>query len=200
MPADEVWTRLGLEQASRHARLSAPDAQRFLAGRALLAQLLAEFTDRDDLGFTTTCERCGADHGRPRLAHVPVAVSVSYAGSMVAVAAVSLHDAAAVGIDIELVPSEGASAPLRELSNLFDAATPPDTTGWTLLEAAVKADGRGIRIDLAGVQIGEPSTGRMPGSRAVRLPGHTDPMDAAVIEGPDGFVLSVALGYAPTTD
>jgi len=45
----------------KYAALSGDAAQRFLAGRSLLADLIEELTDVADLGFTTTCERCGAD-------------------------------------------------------------------------------------------------------------------------------------------
>lgn len=191
-----VWQRLGEQQARRHALLSGQGAQRFSVGRALLVQLITELTDIENPGFTTTCERCGADHGRPRLENAPVAVSVSYAGSMVAVAAVSVDVARSVGIDIERLPPGDPSAPLHELANLFDPAPVPDITRWTLLEAAAKADGRGIRIGLPSIDIDEPSTGRTPGSRAVRLPDRTDPIDAAVLDGPEGFVLSAATRLA----
>ena len=85
----------------RYMTLSGHRAQRFLVGRMLLASAIDEFTDAVDLGFTTTCERCGAEHGRPRLERAPVAVSISYAGSIVAVAAAALLTPPAVGVDIE---------------------------------------------------------------------------------------------------
>ena len=184
---------LGEQQARRYASLSGVRAQRFLAGRWLLAELIAELTDETDLGFTTTCERCGADHGRPRLERAPVAVSVSYAGSMVAVAASRREDAAEVGVDIEREPGGGAHSRLDDLAPLFAPAAAPDTQGWTLVEAALKADGRGVSVDLAEVHVCEVGTGRWPGARAVRIPGRLDSVDAAVIVGPSGFVLSAAM-------
>ncbi len=193
-----MWQQLGEKQTRRHAALGGLHAQRFSADRALLALLIAELTDIEELGFTTTCERCGADHGRPRLENAPVALSVSYAGSMVAVAAAPIPAVLSVGVDIESRPPDGAAAPLHELTNLFGATRVPDTARWTLLEAAAKADGRGIRIDLASIDIGEPSTGRFPGSRAVHLPGEAAPMDAAVLDGPEGFVLSAAVSFGQT--
>jgi len=192
-PTASVWDRLGEQQARRHAALSGIAAQRFLAGRVMLLALITQLTDSDDLGFTTTCERCGADHGRPRLQHAPVAVSVSYAGPVVAVAAVRLGDANAVGIDIERRPLGKADEPLHELANLFGSATPPDIAQWTMLEAVVKADGRGIRLDLSTVHIGEPSSGVLPGSRAVRVPGREHGIDTMTLTGPAGFVLSAAI-------
>lgn len=185
----------GEQQRRRHAALSGTAAQRFLVGRGLLAILIGELTHGAgiaDLGFTTTCERCGADHGRPRLEGLPIAVSISHAGDMVAVAAASQADAAAIGIDIERVPSGGAHQRLSELAPLFAPAPAPDTEGWTLLEAALKADGRGLRVDVSQVQVGEIGTGRWAQSRAVRIAGRGDPVDAGTVAGPGGFVLSAA--------
>ena len=111
----------------RYAALSGEKAQRFLAGRSLMAGLIDEFTDAVDLGFTTTCERCGAEHGRPRLERAPVAVSISYAGSVVAVAAAALADAAGVGVDIEREPvggEAGASASSQRFSHRRPRPTP----------------------------------------------------------------------------
>ncbi|MET0297145.1 MAG: hypothetical protein ABW024_07060 [Microbacterium sp.] len=159
-----AWTDAGSdERATRRA-----------AGDALLARLVGE------LGFTAAigrrCPVCGADdHGRP-VTTAPVALSLSYAGSMVAGAAVRLEDAASVGIDIE--PSDRDTGDLRAL---FAPATPPDIAGWTRIEAVLKADGRGIRI--------EPSSVVIDGSVATR-PG---PFDVRTIPGPAGFVISCAV-------
>ncbi|HEX5728507.1 hypothetical protein [Microbacterium sp.] len=192
----DVLRRLGEPQVRRYEALSGAGAQRFLAGRSLLAELIAEFTDAAGLGFTTTCERCGAEHGRPRVTGAPVAISVSYAGSVVAVAAASLSDTTGVGVDIERAPGGDAGARLAELAPLFAPAPAPDLEGWTLLEAALKADGRGVRVDLAAVRVGEVGSGRLPAARAVRIPGRVDTVDAAIIPGPDGFVLTAAAAPA----
>lgn len=199
-PSPRVLERLGEQQMRKYAALRGDAAKRFLAGRSLLADLIEELTDVADLGFTTTCERCGADHGRPRLERAPVEVSLSYAGSVVAVAAARQTDAAAVGVDIEREPSEGPLTPLRDLERLFAPAEAPDTQGWTLIEAALKADGRGVTVDLAQVKVGEIGTGRLRGSRAVRIPsrdsgdaGVDAGVDAGAIAGPSGFVLSAAM-------
>lgn len=189
----EILERLGDAQVRRHAALSGIAARRFLGGRALLAGLIGELTDARDLGFTTACDRCGAEHGRPRLERAPVVVSISYAGSIVAVAAARRTDAAAVGVDIEREPAGGARTPLRELAPLFAPAPAPDTQGWTLLEAALKADGRGTAVDLAEVHIGQVGTGRLAGSRAVRIPGRAGAVDVGLIPGPPAFVLSAAM-------
>lgn len=195
-----VLAPFGPQQVRRFEALSGVAAQRFLVGRRLLARLVADLSGADDPadgGFTTTCERCGAPHGRPRFERAEVEVSVSYAGSVVAVAASRRADAAAVGIDIEDLTRGRSGSALTELAPLFAPAPPPDLEGWTLLEAALKADGRGVTVDLAHVRVGDPGSGRVPGSRAVRVPGRTDGIDAAVVAGPEGFVLSAAMSSAP---
>ncbi|SFR92310.1 4'-phosphopantetheinyl transferase [Microbacterium sp. cf046] len=196
-PPSSVLQRLGEEQVQRHERLHGIEAQRFLAGRWLLVGLIAELTDVPDVGFTTTCERCGAEHGRPRLEKSSVAVSVSYAGSLVAVAAARQADAAAVGVDIEPEPNGGAHRPLQDLAALFAPAEPPDTEEWTVIEAALKADGSGLAVDLSEVRVGAVGGGRTPSSRAVRIPQRAESLEAETIPGPAGFVLSVAM--APAT-
>ena len=156
--------RLGEAQRRRHGALSGLQARRFLLGRRLLVELASELTAVEDLRLTTTCERCGAEHGRPRMDSAPVAVSVSYAGNVVAVAAARHTDAAAVGVDIEAEPPPGRYEPLHALAPLFAPSAPPDTERWTLIEAALKADGRGVEVDVAavdvaGVQIGAAAPG-----------------------------------------
>lgn len=190
--SEESLHILGDQQLRRYRSLRGADARRFLAGRGLLVELIAELGHGHPLGFTTTCERCGADHGRPRLDRAPVAVSVSYADSVVAVAAAHHQDAGGVGIDIEREPVDGAQTRLH-LSALFAPAQAPDIAGWTLLEAALKADGRGVAVDVAEVRIGDRGTGRLPSSCVVRIPGRADDVDAAVVPGPAGFVLSAAM-------
>ena len=192
-PSRSILERLGEQQARRHALLRGVAARRFLAGRALLIEVAEQLTDPTDLAFTTTCERCGADHGRPRFERAPVAVSVTYAGSVVAVGAARIADAAAVGVDIERAPAAGQRGPMRDLDRLFAPAPAPDIQDWTLIEAALKADGRGITVDLAELRVGETGSGRAAGSRAIRIPGRVDAVDAQVLPGPSGFVLSAAM-------
>jgi 4'-phosphopantetheinyl transferase len=191
-PSHDVLERLGSQQMRRYAALSGDAARRFLAGRALLVDLADELADDADLALTTTCERCGADHGRPRMERAPVAVSLSYAGSVVAVAVAPHTDAATVGVDIEREPREGSLTPLRDLEPLFAPAKAPDMQGWTLIEAALKADGRGVRVDLAQVRVGDVGSGRLTASRAVGIPNRGS-IDAGVLAGPSGFVLSAAM-------
>ena len=56
----------------------------------------------------------------------------------------------------------------------------------------MKADGRGVRVNPAAVRVGAVGSGRLPGARAVQIPGRQDSVDAAVLAGPAGFVLTAA--------
>ena len=169
----------------------APAFDRFGVGRRLLAELVTELTGDADVEIFRACPRCGGhDHGMPRVRAHPVAVSVSYAQELVAVAAVRTADAASVGVDVEPVAS---AARVGELAPLFAPRSAPDLRGWTLLEAAVKADGRGFDIDPAAVAFGPTVTSMLGDAVMIDLPGREEPMIAAATAGPEGFVLSVAV-------
>jgi 4'-phosphopantetheinyl transferase len=142
-PSALAW--LGASQVRRHAALDGVRAARFAAGRWLLAQLVAELVPGAGIAFSSVCPRCGGDHGPPVAVGLPVSVSVSYAASMVAVGAVHDRDAAGLGIDLES-ERPGAGGRLLELAPLFAPRDPPDLRGWTMIEAALKADGRGLRV------------------------------------------------------
>lgn len=189
--------RLGAQQQRRLSVLRGGAADRFVVGRELLALVIDELAGEAafqgqppyarGVELTASCERCGGEHGALRVLGAPVAVSVSYAGSMVAVAVALRTEAVAVGVDIELEPSGGQGAPLSSLAALFDPAPAPSTQGWTLLEAALKADGRGLAVDVGQCRIESGVAGR-----SVSIPGQREPVPAETLPGPEGFVLSVA--------
>lgn len=193
LEAHEALDDLGEQQVRRYAALRGISARRFLASRWLVRQLAAELTDHDDLRLVTTCLRCGADHGQPRFATAPVVVSISYSGDRAVVAVAPRADASAVGIDIEREPVGDPQHPLTALAPLFAPSTPPTLREWTLVEAALKADGRGLNVDLSQVEIEPRASGRAENSRAVRIPGRSAPVDARAIDGPAGFILSAAM-------
>ncbi|WP_051172412.1 4'-phosphopantetheinyl transferase family protein [Microbacterium indicum] len=124
------------------------------------------------------CPRCGsAAHGRPFVAGSPVPISISYADGLAIVAAAP--GARAVGIDIERADDTRAA----ELGPLFAPEDPPSIRDWTRIEAAVKADGRGLRISPAAVVL-SPGRAELPGGVELAL---------ADAPGPDGYVASLAL-------
>lgn len=189
---DDTLRRIGSSQLRRHQNLDSPHTHRFATGRLLLAALIPELITIDGVRLTSVCEQCGGDHGRPRVEGVPFAVSVSYAGDMVVAAAVALDSASAVGIDIE-PRSNSDDAPLSDLARLFAPRIPPGLREWTEIEAAVKADGRGLRIPPSDVTFGERSEMLLPGGRAVQIPGRDDYVEVAAAPGPPGHVVSVAV-------
>lgn len=125
-------------------------AERREQARAAARELVAELADvrAGSVILDTSCAFCGGDHGRPTAlvisatAALPAAVSISHAGDLTVVAA-SLRERA-IGIDAELratrpdrVEAIGKIAPGRGEPMLR----------WTRIEAVLKGDGRGLRVD-----------------------------------------------------
>ncbi|MFB7250067.1 hypothetical protein [Microbacterium sp. NPDC056234] len=190
--ADATAAGLSPDDRTRYEQLSPSRAMRFLAGRALLTQLVHDLGE-PDARLSTRCDNCGStEHGRVHTVTGSVFVSISYAGGLAFAAAASAEDTGAIGVDAE--PDSGAGA-LHELAPLFAPAPPPDIHGWTLIEAAVKADGRGLRIPVADVRLRTLPGHHLPGGRIVQLPPDRR-IEAAPVSGPDGFVLSVAIDPA----
>ena len=117
-------------------------------GHDLLRELVAETTGLDvaTITITATCPDCGGTHGRPTILGRPdLHVSLARTPGFV-VAGVSA--AGPIGIDAELL----AGSPER-------AAAVGALTGiqslrhWTRVEAVLKADGRGLRVDPALVRV-----------------------------------------------
>lgn len=105
-------------------------------GRALLRALVAELAGVAEAGIriVARCPDCGGDHGRPVVmapdAATDVRVSLAHAGGVTVAAALV---GGAVGIDAEPRPHAADAVPaLRR---------------WTRIEAVLKADGRGLRVD-----------------------------------------------------
>lgn len=164
---------LGLLTPAEASRFESDrEPERFLAGRMLLRELAAELTGLplESITVTAACPDCGLEHGQPRVDGL--FVSLSHAGA-VTVAAASAD--AAVGIDIE----PRAVSPERRAA-IRDVAGGDDLAHWTRVEAVLKADGRGLRVD----------------PRAVGIHGNRATLDGASYTltdaGDDDFVVSVA--------
>ena len=138
--------------------------------RALLSALLPGAT------FVSRCPRCGGDHGRIRVSDSDAAVSVSYAGGW-AVAMVA-EGWARAGIDV--VPADA-----RGLDRVLPGA---DARAWARVEAALKADGRGLEVDPARVEVaggaGDAWAARV--DEGTWVTGHD-------LAGPPGLVAAVAV-------
>ena len=119
------------------------------------------------------CPRCGGPHGPVRIQGARAVASVTYAGGRAVVAV-----------------CEGADADERRdaagLTGVLGAGE-ASVRSWTRVEAALKADGRGLRVDPASVTVEEGPDGwraHVPGG------GTIIGWDAA---GPGDLVVSVAV-------
>ena len=146
---------------------------------ALLARLLPADAELDN-----RCPRCGGPHGPVTVSGAPFVASVTYAGGYAIAAVAEIRDAAAVGIDAE--PEYDAR---REAAGLAGVLGDGEATArdWVRVEAALKADGRGLRVEPATVVVAATADGwtaTVPGGEI-----YTG-WDAA---GPPGVLLSVAV-------
>lgn len=164
----------------------------FLAGRMLLTDLL---TRRFGTGTVDTgaCPVCGGDHGPPVVHGVDARASVSYADSRaggLVVAAVG--EVARLGLDVEpeLTDSPAERERADDLGRLLDVPAGRAVRRWTQVEAVLKADGRGLRVDPSLVRIAGSSARVADDPAHYRLPR---------ITGPPGFCISVAWSARPAT-
>lgn len=156
---------------SRH-----PEA--LIAGRMLARTLLAELTGlhADTVRLESDCPDCGLPHGKPRGvgAAARAHVSISHAGGHTFAVAALDH---AVGIDAE--PADASADRLAAIDAVAGASTDP-LRHWTRVEAVLKADGRGLRVDPRSVEV-DGDTATLEGRQ----------FDLTAVEV-DGFVVSVA--------
>lgn len=124
----------GIHVAWREVHVGVPRRD---VSRALLAEALP------GVRFDSRCASCGGDHGPVHAEGTDAAVSVSYAPGW-AVVAVARHHAR-VGVDA--VPSDVGGLE-RVLPPGADAAR-----AWARIEAVLKADGRGLAVDPARIDV-----------------------------------------------
>lgn len=161
------------------------------AGRAVLRTLVGRLAgvEPGEVVIEARCPDCGGPHGRPVVmapdAATTIRISLAYAGTAI-VAAVSVGSA--IGVDAELRRT-GTTADaarrdaakreaVRSISGTDSDSVDP-LIRWTRIEAVLKADGRGLRVD--------PS--------AVAFTADTDPLLATVAGGAQSYgVHDVQLG------
>ncbi len=132
---------LSAAERARYAASAQPLHDRFLAGRSVLRRLAAEQLGvlAAEVPLVALCPDCGGSHGRPIIDGSRLQLSLSHcAGAVVAVAAWNRP----IGVDVER----------RDASPQQEAAIEAVAAGhgirhWTRVEATLKADGRGLRVD-----------------------------------------------------
>jgi len=148
---------LGMLTVAEHTRLASmpvPQQDSFLQGRMLLRTLAAELTGvaAELIVITAVCPDCGAEHGQPMVAGSRLHVALTRcAAALVAVASWN----GAVGVDAE--PMAGGEDRLDAIDALTGIRS---LQHWTAVEAVLKADGRGLRVDPREVLL-EGGTGRI---------------------------------------
>jgi len=140
-----------VDQAKAGRFVHVPDRHRLIAGRLALRYALK------DLGIDHTGESFSLSaYGRPEFGRQALDFNISHSGDVV-VCAISLT--AAVGIDIEeirpLVYQDFASCFSPSEWRMIEANDTLRTfyTFWTMKEAAIKANGKGLSIPLSEVVI-----------------------------------------------
>ena len=147
-------------------------------GRTLLLSLVTEISGAlpPDVVITAVCPDCGGSHGRPTLERptgLHLSVAHCSAGTVVAVAT------APVGVDLEL--TAGDPTRLTAIEKVA-GASPDPLRHWTRIEAVLKADGRGLRVDPREVRVAD-DTAQLSGSRYLLFAPQLEP----------GWVVSVAV-------
>ncbi|WP_345763241.1 4'-phosphopantetheinyl transferase family protein [Diaminobutyricibacter sp. McL0608] len=141
---------------ARYGSLRPEPARTFLAGRRLLRELVASVAgaDPDEVVIEARCPFCGGAHGRPAVLAPPAATNLrlglAHSDGLVVAAAAW---APAVGIDVER--SDAAHTPERDraIASVAGASGGDPLQHWTRVEAVLKADGRGLRVDPRSVRV-----------------------------------------------
>ena len=163
--AERLLTPLEHERLEQLTR--ADDRDRFRSAHVLARIAVAERLqiDRRDVTLGATCARCGGPHGQPVLLaprESGLRVSLAHAADRVVVAVA----ARPVGVDVEPLGSASldvAPVALSVAEHAHLARLPADertevlTRWWVRKEAAVKASGHGLAIDLRTVEVGDPA-------------------------------------------
>lgn len=151
-------------------RAIAADTPRREVSRALLTELLP------GARFVSRCAACGGDHGRVRVEGSSLHASIAYVPGWAVVAVVPSEVARHVGVDA--VPADAAG---------WERVATGGARAWARIEAALKADGRGLRVDPDRIDVRDEADGwwaRVDGGP--RLLGFD-------VAGPPDVLVSVAL-------
>lgn len=133
-----------------------PRPERFLTGRMLLRELASGVTGTplESITIAARCPDCGRQHGRPAIEGSELFVSLSHSHELTVAA---LIDGTPIGVDIERrAASTERLAAIREVAGGAadgNGDGGDDVRHWTRVEAVLKADGRGLRVDPRAVAI-----------------------------------------------
>lgn len=165
-------------------------ADRRQAADALIVRSLAD-AGLHDVRLARVCAWCGGAHGAVRVVGADAVASVSYAGDLVVVATALARPGTPFGVDAEHVGLDGdALARVRAALGDDDA----DAATWTRVEAALKADGRGLRVDPAGVTL----TRLGDDAWRATVPGSTASLRVRTVPGPADVSISLATAAGAT--
>jgi 4'-phosphopantetheinyl transferase len=143
----EALAMLSATERARHNATPVPVREQFLAGRSLLRTLAAQQLGiaPAEVPLVARCPDCGGPHGQPGVEGSTLRVSLSHGGGAVVAVAAWDH---AIGVDVE----RAEASPQQEEAILAVAAG-HGIRHWTRVEATLKADGRGLRVDPREVEI-----------------------------------------------
>lgn len=144
---DTAAAMLSDGERRRMRRSTAHGAEVLLTGRLLARSLAGDILGLDpaEVPLSAACPDCGEEHGRPIIEGTRLHVSLSHCDG-VTVAAASWG--AAVGVDIE----RNDHSPQR-LDAIETLTGQRSLRHWTRVEAVLKADGRGLRVDPGKVRV-----------------------------------------------
>lgn len=138
--------------------------------------------------LTNPCPRCGGPHGPIQTTDAAARPAIAYAGAT-AVIAVAEAGPGRFAIDAESERDQTRDA--AGLDGVLGTGRSATLRDWVRVEASLKADGRGLRVDPAAVRV--TATGTSTWVAAV--PGG-DAVEGWDLEGPPGIVVSAAISGA----
>lgn len=178
---DGVVERLGPSDRARLDGAGEPERERFLVGRSAILVAVSRLVGErvDGLTVDAVCLACGRAHGAPVVVGARTRVHVSLTHGSDRAFAVAAYRP--IGVDAE--PRNTPAARLIAIHDVTGRRGRDPLGRWTAIEAILKADGRGLRVDPAQVLVGH-RHGRVA-DRGIRyrLRRHRDL---------DGYVVAVA--------
>ena len=156
---DPLIDKLNANELSRVSRLAREgDRRRFIMGVVMLRYSAALHLGIEPAAviIDRTCSRCGAEHGKPKLAGTALHASVSHSKSLVGVA---LSSQAPIGLDVQ----HEDDLDFRAMRSVLSVGEPPPQTRqeffryWTRKESVVKATGAGLAVELSRVAVSSPT-------------------------------------------